>query len=180
MSGISIEVAGACAYAIVLFGAALGLDWMAKHSNRRSGRYRTAGFEFKPEHDLWICPEGEELKRHSHDAHQRLVRYRASPQTCNACPAKDGCTDSNEGRELVQPLDSWPHSEAGKFHRGISVVLLALGVLVIAIAAVRNHEPAELLALGLALIPIAIALPRMLSSVLATPSGFPASPAGLQ
>ena len=124
MSSISIEVVGACAYALVLFAAALGLDAMARHSNRRSGRYRTAGFEFKPEHDLWICPEGQELKRHTVDAHMRVVRYRASPQTCNACPAKDGCTDSYEGRELVQPLDSWPHSEAGRFHRGISVVLV--------------------------------------------------------
>jgi len=179
MSGISVEVAGACAYVIVLFGAALGLDWMAKHSNRRSGRYRTAGFEFKSEHDLWVCPEGEELRRYSHDAKLRVVRYRARPQVCNACPAKDGCTDSTEGRELVQPLDSWPHSEAGRFHRGISVVLLALAVLVIAIAAVRNHEPAELLALGLVLLPIAIALPRMLASVLHTPSGFPANPVDL-
>ena len=174
MSSISIEVVGACAYALVLFVAALGLDAMARHSNRRSGRYRTAGFEFKPEHDLWICPEGQELKRHTVDPHMRVVRYRASPQTCNACPAKDGCTDSYEGRELVQPLDSWPHSEAGRFHRGISVVLLALAVVVLVIAAVRHHEPEELLALGIAVLPVAIAFPRMLATVLHTPSGFPA------
>ena len=174
MSGISIEVAGACAYALVLFGAALGLDAMARHSNRRSGRYRTAGFEFKPEHDLWICPEGQELKRHTVDAHTRVVRYRASPQTCNACPAKEGCTDSHEGRELVQPLDSWPHSEAGRFHRGISVVLLALALVVLVIVGIRHHEPEELLVLSVAVLPVAIALPRMLASVLHTPSGFPA------
>jgi len=180
MSGISIEVAAACAYAVLLLGAALGLDAMARHSNRRSGRYRTAGFEFKPEHDLWICPEGQELKRRSIDPQQRVVRYRASPQTCNACPAKDGCTDSHEGRELVQPVDSWPHSEAGRFHRGISVVLMALAILVIVIVAVRHHEPEELLMLALALLPVAIVLPRMLATVLHTPSGFPASPADLR
>ena len=176
MSEISPEVAGACAYAIVLFFAAFGIDAMARHSNRRSGRYRTAGFRFQPEHDLWICPEGQALKRHSHDAAQRVVRYRASPQTCNACPAKDGCTDSHEGRELVQPVDSWPHSEAGRFHRGISVVLLALAVLVVTIAAVRNHAPLELAALGFAVLPVMVALPRMLSSILATPDLFPAGP----
>ena len=179
MSGISIEVAGAFAYAVLLLGAALGLDAMARHSHRRSGRYRTAGFEFKPAHDLWICPEGQELKRHSIDAEQRVVRYRASPQTCNACPAKDGCTDSHEGRELVHPVDSWPHSEAGRFHRGISVVLLALAILVIVIVAVRHHEPDELVMLCLALLPVVVVLSRMLTTVLHTPSGFPASPADL-
>jgi hypothetical protein len=177
VSGISIEVVGACAYAVVLFGSALGLDAMARHSNRRSGRYRTAGFDFKPEHDLWICPEGQELKRHTVDAQMRVVRYRASPQTCNACPAKEGCTDSHEGRELVQPIDSWPHSEAGRFHRGISVVLLVLALLVLVIAGFRNHEPEELLVLGATTVPVAILLPRMLATVLHTPSGFPASAA---
>ena len=177
MNGISIEVVGACAYALVLFGAALGLDAMARHSSRRTGRYRTAGFEFKPEHDLWICPEGQELKRDAVDAHTRVIRYRASPQTCNACPAKDGCTDSHDGRELVQPLDSWPHSEAGRFHRGISVVLLTLALLVLLIAGIRNHESEEVALLALAFAPAAIAFPRMLKSVLVSPSDFPGSPA---
>ena len=55
------------------------------------------------------------------------MRYRAKAHVCNACPRKDACTDSDHGREIVRPLDPWPHSEAGRFHRGISLLLVVLG-----------------------------------------------------
>ena len=43
------------------------------------------------------------------------------------CPRKDACTDSDRGREIVRPLDPWPHSEAGRFHRAIALLMVALG-----------------------------------------------------
>lgn len=40
---------------------------------------------------------------------------------CNACPSKHRCTDSDRGREIVRPLDPWPHSEAGRLHRATGI-----------------------------------------------------------
>ena len=76
------------------------------------------------------------------------MRYRAKAHICNGCPRKEACTDSDHGREIVRPLDPWPHSEAGRFHRGLSLVLVALALLVLVAAGVRNHEPAEAALLG--------------------------------
>ena len=133
------EVFLAAGYAVFLLGVALGLDLMAQRSHARSERYRTAGFTYHHTHDAWICPEEQVLARSETDHERRLVRYRGRPQICNHCPAKSDCTDSDEGREVVRPMDPWPHSEAGRFHRGISlaVALVAAPIL----AAVGPPQP---------------------------------------
>ena len=100
------------------------LEWLSAHTHRRSLRYRTAGFAYDEDHDHWQCPEGEHLWPHEFDHERRLVRYRAKAHVCNACPRKGACTDSDHGREIVRPLDPWPHSEAGRFHRGISLLMV--------------------------------------------------------
>lgn len=76
------------------------------------------------------------------------LRYRAKPSICNACPTKHRCTTSQDGREITRPLDPWPHSEAGRFHRGIALVLVALAGFVLVVEAIRHHEPAGLALLG--------------------------------
>ncbi len=124
-------------------------------------------------HDHWTCPEGQHLWPHEFDHERRLVRYRAKAHICNGCPRKDRCTDSDVGREIVRPLDPWPHSEAGRFHRGIALMLLALAVFVLTVGGVRNHDPAEA-ALLLALIAVMLGVGRwMLRDLRAHPAGFP-------
>ena len=80
--------------------AALVIEWLSAHTNRRSLRYRTAGFTYHEQHDHWECPEGEHLWPHEFDHERRLVRYRAKAHVCNSCPSKDACTDSDRGREI--------------------------------------------------------------------------------
>ena len=92
---------------------------------------------------------------------------------CNGCPAKGDCTDSDAGREIARPLDPWPHSEVGRFHRALSVVLVALAALILCVEALRNHAPADLLALALPAAITAIAGPRLVADFIATPSRFP-------
>jgi hypothetical protein len=170
---VSGEALLAAGYSAFLLIAALCLDALARHSHRRSGRYRTAGFSFHHELDAWRCPEGEFLKRVELDEERRLVRYRARAAVCNACPAKADCTDSDQGREVVQPIDPWPHSEAGRFHRGIAVAICVLGALVAAVALTRNSAPADLALLG-AMLALALLVGLRLGRVfLASPSGFP-------
>ena len=132
---MSPEVLLFAGYAAVLLASAAALEWLSAHTHRRALRYRTAGFEYDADHDHWRCPEGQHLWPHEFDHERRLVRYRAKAHICNACPRKEACTDSPHGREIVRPLDPWPHSEAGRFHRGLSLVLVALAVLVLVAAA---------------------------------------------
>jgi hypothetical protein len=145
---VSVEALLAAAYGGALVIAALLLEWLSAHTHRRSLRYRTAGFDYLPEHDVWVCPEGEHLWPHVFDEERRLVRYRARAHVCNGCAVKARCTDSDEGREIARPLDPWPHSEAGRFHRGLAVTLVALAMLVLVVGLVRNHAAVEIAALG--------------------------------
>jgi hypothetical protein len=144
---VDTEVVLTAGYALFLLGTALGLDLLARHSSRRSERYRTAGFTYHAQLDLWVCPEGEHLWPKEHDPVHRLVRYRARPHVCNRCPSKGSCTESDEGREIVRFLDPWPQSDAGRFHRGLSLTLVVLGGLLSVGELVRHHRPLELLLL---------------------------------
>ena len=171
--GIHPEVLLAAGYAIFLLGVTSGLDRLARHSHLRSERYRTAGFAYHPTHDAWICPEDQILMRSEVDHERRLVRYRGRPQVCNYCPAKTECTDSDEGREVVRAIDPWPHSEAGRFHRGISLAVTLVAGLILAAEVLRNHAPLELAVLGATLVVVALAAWRLHSAFRASPANFP-------
>jgi hypothetical protein len=170
---VSAEALLAAGYGVALILAALVLEWLSAHTHRRALRFRTAGFEYLDDHDAWLCPEGEHLWPHEFDEERRLVRYRARAHVCNGCGVKDRCTDSDEGREIARPLDPWPHSEAGRFHRGLALMLVVLAMLVLVVGMARNHAPAELAALG-GLLLIATAVARFLQRDLRRhPSTFP-------
>jgi hypothetical protein len=168
------EVFLAVGYAVFLLGVAVALDLLARHSHTRSERYRTAGFAYHPAHDAWICPEDQLLVRSEVDHERRLVRYRGRPQICNHCPAKTECTDSDEGREVVRAVDPWPHSEAGRFHRGISLAVVLIAGLILTAEALRNHAPLELAILGATLVMVALMAWHLHSAFRATPANFPA------
>ena len=170
---MSAETLLAGAYSIALLVCAGALEWLSAHTHRRSLRYRTAGFEYQADHDVWVCPEGEDLRLHELDHERRLARYRARAHACNRCPLKERCTDSDEGREIVRPLDPWPHSEAGRFHRAIAVMLVVLAGLVAAVAMARNHGAAELGLLAGLLATCALVTRLLLRDLRAHPANFP-------
>lgn len=101
------------------------------------------------------------------------MRYRAKAHICNGCPRKHRCTDSDEGPEIARPLDPWPHSEAGRFHRGLALTMVVLAVLVLLVEAIRNHAPAEAgLLLGL-LAATLVVLRLLVRDFVRHPAGFP-------
>ena len=161
-------------YGAFLLAAAALLEWLSAHTHRRSLRYRTAGFAYHQELDHWVCPEGQHLWPHDFDHERRLVRYRAKAHICNGCPRKAACTDSDRGREISRPLDPWPHSEAGRFHRGLSLMLVALAGLVLAVGMVRNHHAADLALLVGLLVGAAVLARSLLRDFIAHPANFPA------
>jgi hypothetical protein len=171
---MSPEVLLASGYAAALVVSAFVLEWLSALTHRRSLRYRTAGFEYRSEHDLWVCPEGESLWPTEFDRERRLVRYRAKAQVCNACPRKGDCTDSDQGREVVRPLDPWPHSEAGRFHRTLALLIVGLAVLILAVEVARNHAPSEIMLLGGLLLLAGFSARWLLRDLREHPANFPA------
>ena len=160
-------------YAAALLIAALLLEWLSSHTHRRALRFRTAGFTYHSQLDAWVCPEGEHLWPTEFDDERRLVRYRARAHVCNRCVMKHRCTDSDQGREVVRPLDPWPHSEAGRFHRVLALMLVVLACLIGLVALVRNHAALEA-ALLCALLVAGVAEGRwLLRDLRRHPSGFP-------
>jgi hypothetical protein len=170
---VTPEVLIAAGYAAFLACGAFALELLSAHTHNRALRFRTAGFTYDATHDHWLCPQGEQLWPHELDREQRLVRYRARPQVCNACELKHRCTDSERGREIVRPLDPWPHSEAGRFHRVIAVMMVALALLIVLAELARHHAAAETgLLVGIAVV-LALALRRLQHDLRLHPSNFP-------
>jgi hypothetical protein len=171
---MSPEVALAAAYAGILVSVAFLLEWLSAHTHRRALRFRTAGFSYDETHDYWICPEGEQLWPHEFDRERRLVRYRARAHVCNACPSKGRCTDSDHGREVVRSLDPWPHSEAGRFHRVVALLMIALAALILVVVLARHHTLAEASLLLLLLVVTALAGRWLLRDFRRQPANFTA------
>ena len=166
ISGLHLEVVLAAIYAVFLVGVAFVLELMARHSHKRSERYRSAGFAYFPKMDLWECPAGRQLLRIETDYQRRIVHYRAPAEACNACSLKNNCTDSDEGRLLRSHLDSWVESELRRFHRGISLALLLLAIVILLAEAIRHVGAREFLIVGGLLIPISIAEMKLFASFL--------------
>jgi hypothetical protein len=173
VSAVATDSLLAAGYGLFLALAAIGLDLLARHSHRRAELYRTAGFSYVASSDAWKCPEGEQLHRIETDLGLRIARYRARAHVCNACPRKGGCTDSDTGREVTRALDPWPHSEAGRFHRGIAVAMVGFGGLVICAGAALHHGAADLGVLGTALLICSAIGLYLFADLRSTPAGFP-------
>lgn len=166
IGGIHTEVLLAACYAVFLGGVAAALEWVARHSYRRAEEYERSGFTYHRQMDLWECPEGEQLHKIETNYQMRVVKYRAPAKTCNACCAKADCTDSDEGREIEQRLDSWIGSELRRFHRGLSLTLLLLAALIVGVESARHDTGRELAMLGSLLAAIGIAGAKLLKDFL--------------
>ena len=103
----------------------------------------------------------------------------ARAHVCNTCPSKPSCTDSDRGREIIRPLDPWPHSEAGRFHRVIALLLVALGALILLVELARHHARAETVLLLALLIPTGLAGRWLLRDLHVHPTNFP-DPSGAE
>jgi transposase len=68
--------------------------------SERGSFYPTEMFHYDSEKDLFICPQGQELRLHSRSQSEQEFVYRANSKICNACPVKSQCTESKTGRHL--------------------------------------------------------------------------------
>lgn len=142
----------ATGYALLLVVIAASLERMAQHSHLRADQYHTQGFRFRKDAEHWECPMGTQLQMAKIDHELRVMHYRAPARACNGCSMKPDCTDSENGRTISVPMDPWVSSAIGRFHRGISLSVLALAGLIIAIEIFRHYHGIEPLLLGVVMI----------------------------
>ncbi|MDJ0311639.1 hypothetical protein [Arthrobacter sp. H35-D1] len=163
----------AIGYGLVLLAVAHFLDILARRTAQRTVEWRSGGFHYHGDHDAWLCPQDQWLWPESFDPDNRVMRYRANPAVCNACPVKDSCTTSSSGRAMSRNVDPWPSSEAERFHRGIAcaVVVLALAWPLATMIGARNG--AELLVLAVTVLAIAAASWPLWSHLHRSPARFP-------
>jgi len=72
---------------------------------KKSPYYGASRFSYDAERDLYECPQGKPLRLYTHSYTERLSRYRADPESCNACPPKPECTPGDGGRVLMRSFD---------------------------------------------------------------------------
>lgn len=160
-------------YALLLLIFAWCFDAMARRTSERAAQWRTGKFVYHEDHDAWKCPEDQWLWPTSFDPENRVMRYRGTPSICNSCPVKDTCTTSMHGREISRPVDPWPHSETGRFHRGIACAVAGFGVVLPAATLIANHGLADVLVLGGAIAIVAAGGFPLLRHLWNTPSNAP-------
>jgi len=97
----------------------------------------TAGFTYYPDRDVSQCSKDQHLFPVFSDSIRGTVTYRAPAAACNAGPSKAACTDSSHGREIERNLTD-VESGMKRFHRAVSLTLLALASLILFVELVRT------------------------------------------
>jgi transposase len=71
---------------------------------QRTGYYGSAQFTYDAVHNQYSCPQGQVLRPAYRMEGTQEMQYRADAATCNACPVKSECTESNCGRHVHRPF----------------------------------------------------------------------------
>ena len=72
----------------------------AQKRNAARGIFGEDRFQYDPDKDVYICPNGHELKHRGHDRKNRHLVYKADRKSCNDCDLRDQCTKSKNGRTI--------------------------------------------------------------------------------
>ncbi len=126
---VPVDVWLALGYSLGMLGLAYVIDGFARRAAAVVEGGKLSGFTYHPDADAWTCREGQWLRPHTFDAANSVLRYRADADACNACPRKFACTTATTGREVQRAVESWPASEAARFHRRIACVVVVLGLM---------------------------------------------------
>lgn len=162
-------------YSLFLLAIAWIVDVLGMRSAHKSAQWRTGKFIYHSDQDAWQCHEDNWLWPASFDPEKRVIRYEGQHAICGRCPAKDDCSPSPGPREITRQLDPWPHSEAGRFHRGISLVISVIAVFLSLFWLVIGGAVtvAEYVVLVIIVVVCAMATFAFAKHLWATPTNFP-------
>ena len=118
------------AYALIMLAAAWAVDVLGSRSARHSMSWRHSDFMYHDDVDGWRCHEDQWLWPTAFDPDKRVIRYEGAHAICGRCPSKDSCSPTPGPREITRPVDPWPYSDAGRFHRGVGLVIACVGVFI--------------------------------------------------
>ena len=76
-------------------------DW----THNAPGSFSKKDFRYEEGRNLYVCPEGEELRYIGNSYTERVAKYRADAAICNSCALKAKCTSANSGRLLRRSFD---------------------------------------------------------------------------
>jgi hypothetical protein len=79
-------------------------------AGRTDGTWSRTDFEWNPENNQYICPEGEPLKQFRRNysdpnrgpSGKRVAKYQALKHTCQACPSKMKCCPKADARKITR------------------------------------------------------------------------------
>jgi hypothetical protein len=71
-----------------------------RDSEHKTEYFGASHFIYDPDQDVYYCPEGTVLKRSRIEWKAEKTEYQADSAVCNACPLKERCTPSDQGRQL--------------------------------------------------------------------------------
>jgi transposase len=72
---------------------------------QRTPFYGKHRFIYDADQDQYCCPHGAHLRRRKTKYTERVIVYQAAAATCNACPLKARCTESDRGRIVSRSFD---------------------------------------------------------------------------
>ena len=116
------------AVAAVLGFGGWALESLARAHFHRAQRHAHAGFAYDDQLDRYECPQGELLTLHTFDDRDKLAIYKAPASSCNECVLKAFCTPHDEGRLVYRSLAEFHETDVGRFHRRLSLLILAVAL----------------------------------------------------
>lgn len=82
----------------------------------KPGRLPNAAFEYDPERDRLICPEGKTLKTTGRINEEHCKTYIASIPSCRGCPLKETCCPGRDMRTIRRSI----YEDARAYTRSIA------------------------------------------------------------
>jgi len=73
--------------------------------DKRTPFFGQAAFRYDAQRNVYVCPQGAELRFFGRMYTERIIRYRGESATCNACPVKGQCTTGSKGRVVTRSFD---------------------------------------------------------------------------
>ncbi len=80
------------------------LEETQRGTGRQEGIMPRELFVYDPEHDQYICPAGQILKKRSFNKHRHYYEYRAGGEVCAGCELQSACTRARDGRSVKRHL----------------------------------------------------------------------------
>lgn len=173
MPAPSVTVLLVSGYAVALLLVAWGFDRMGRRSAQKAAEWRTGNFVYHEGKDAWKCHQDEWLYPASFDPDKRVIRYVGQHAICGRCPVKDECSPTPGPREVTRAVDPWPHSDSGRFHRGISLCIAVIAVFMPAAMLLGEHGTADVIVLVSTVVVAGVIATALGRALLRAPKNFP-------